>query len=85
MRVVSSSHPDECRSASGGGNSCAKLPVRAGGPARAAYAEARAELRDRDTYYAALRSAIEAQRQQSTSTDGESGDDMAVRFGDTWT
>jgi hypothetical protein len=52
--VVSSNYPDECPSASEGGDSSADLPVRAKG-------------------------------QRYTMTDGESGDDMAVRLGDTWT
>jgi hypothetical protein len=52
--VVSSNYPDECPSASQGGDSEARLPVQAEG-------------------------------QRYTVTDGESGDDMAVRLGDTWT
>jgi hypothetical protein len=78
--VVSSSYPDEWRSASEDADSCASLPVRAASPDHATSTQARAELRDRETYYAELRSATRAEM-----TDGESGDDMAVRFGDTWT
>jgi hypothetical protein len=78
--VVSSNHPDEWRSAGEGADSAAGLPVRAGGPDRATSTQARAELRDRETYYAELRSAVKAE-----GSDGESGDDMAVRLGDTWT
>jgi hypothetical protein len=78
--VVASSYPDEWRSASEGADSRAGLPVRAVSPDHATSTEARAELRDRETYYAELRSAARAEM-----TDGEGGDDMAVRFGDTWT
>ena len=77
---MSSSYPDEWRSASEDSDPCAGLPVRAVSPDRATSTQARAELRDRETYYAELRSAVPAEM-----TDGESGDDMAVRFGDTWT
>ncbi len=80
MWVVASSYPDEWWSASEGADSRARLPVRAVSPDHATSTEARAELRDRQTYYAELRSAARAQL-----TDGESGDDMAVRLGDTWT
>jgi hypothetical protein len=80
VRVVSSNRPDEWRQASEGADSRASLPVRAGSPDRATSPQARAELRDRETYYAELRSAVKGEM-----TDGESGDDMAVRLGDTWT
>ena len=63
--------------------------------------EARAEVRDRETYYAELRFAVHCQSRsiplpraalddQETDTpkrrpDDESWDDMTARFGDTWT
>jgi hypothetical protein len=63
--------------------------------------EARAEVRDRETYYAELRFAVHCQSRsiplpraalddQETDkpkrrADDESWDDMTARFGDTWT
>ena len=79
MCVVSSNYPDECGSLSEGADSCGALPFRAGGTDRSAHAEARAELRDRQTYYAELHAAVPGR------IDGESGDDMAAHLGDTWT
>lgn len=65
---------------------------------RPAPAEARAELRDRETYYAELRFAVHCQSRSipaprtacadagsGTVLTGESWDDMIARFGDTWT
>ena len=54
--VVASSYPDE------GGDHPAGLPFRTGdGHGQPAHAEARAELRDRETYYAELRFAVYCQ------------------------
>ena len=59
--------------------------------------EARAELRDRETYYAELRFAVHCQsrsipapraaldHEATGSTKGESWDEMIARFDDTWT
>jgi hypothetical protein len=70
-----------------------------GQPARGA--EARPELRDRETYYAELRFAVHCQSRSIPQSrpalddqdadlaerrpDDESWDDMIARFGDTWT
>jgi hypothetical protein len=59
--VVASNYPEEGCSASDGGDSRAKLPFRANGPDHPVYAEARAELRDRETYYTELRFAVHCQ------------------------
>ncbi|HZV09552.1 MAG TPA: hypothetical protein VFF94_07320, partial [Novosphingobium sp.] len=72
-----------------------------GRPVPAAPTGARAEVRDREAYYAELRSAVHGQSwsiplpraaldDQETDTpkrrpDDESWDDMTARFGDTWT
>ena len=72
-----------------------------GPPGPTTPAEARAEVRDRETYYAELRFAVHCQSRsiplpraaldnQETDTpkrrpDDESWDDMTARFGDTWT
>ena len=74
---------------------------RPGPPGPTTPAEARAEVRDRETYYAELRFAVHCQNRsiplpraalddQETDTpkrrpDDESWDDMTARFGDTWT
>ena len=75
--------------------------IRTGGTSRPAHTEARAELRDRETYYAELRFAVHCQSRsipqpraalddQDTDLtkrrpDDESWDDIIARFGDTWT
>ena len=83
--VVASSYPEEGRSASDDGEGRRELPSRASGDAgRPAHTEARAELRDRETYYTELRFAVHC---QSRST----GPIPAPRSGledlgaDTWT
>jgi hypothetical protein len=84
--VVSSNYPDECGSAGEGADSCARLPFRGGGTGRAAHAEARAELRDRETYYAELHAAVQTETGPVPGRiDREGGDDVAAYFGDTWT
>src|ERR1039457_3806261 len=50
--VVASNYPAEARSASEGGDEPTRLPFRAGGANHPTHSEARAELRDRETYYA---------------------------------
>jgi hypothetical protein len=59
---VASSFPEEGQSASADGEGRRKLPFRAGGGSgHPAHTEARAELRDRETYYAELRFAVHCQ------------------------
>jgi hypothetical protein len=55
---VASNYPDEGLPANQDGNFRADLPSRMGGTGHPAYTEARAELRDRETYYAELRFAV---------------------------
>jgi hypothetical protein len=83
--VVASSYPEEGQSASDDGEDHRKLPFRAGGGAgHSAYTEARAELRDRETYYAELRFAVHC---QSRSTDAIPAPRTALddHGADTWT
>ena len=61
VRAVASNYPDEDRSASDGGDEPAKLPFRSSGADHPAYTTARAELRDRETYYTELRFAVHCQ------------------------
>jgi hypothetical protein len=79
---VASNYPDDGRPPNEAVDHRADPPVRAGGTSHPAYTEARAELRDRETYYAELRFAVHC---QSRSIPGESWDDMIARFDDTWT
>ena len=59
---MASSYPDEGLPANEGGDYRADLPFRTGGGhGQPAHAEARAELRDRETYYAELRFAVHCQ------------------------
>ena len=59
---MASSYPDEGPPANGGADYPADLPFRAGsGHGQPARTEARAELRDRQTYYAELRFAVHCQ------------------------
>jgi hypothetical protein len=58
---VASNYPDEGLPANEGGDYPADLPFRTGGNGRPAHTEARAELRDRETYYAELRFAVHCQ------------------------
>ena len=98
---MASNYPDEGLPANEGGDYSADLPFRTGGMSRPAHTEARAELRDRETYYAELRFAVHCESRsipqpraalddQETDKpkrrpDDESWDDMTARFGDTWT
>jgi len=98
---VASEYPGEGQSASDDGGSGAELPFRTGGTERTPPAEARPELRDRETYYAELRFAVHCQSRSipqpravlddedadltKRRPDDESWDDMIARFGDTWT
>ena len=58
---MASSCPDEGLPANEGENQRADLPLRSGGNSRPPHTEARAELRDRETYYAELRFAVHCQ------------------------
>jgi hypothetical protein len=98
---VASNYPDEGLPANEDGDFRADLPSRMSGTGHPAHTEARAELRDRETYYAELRFAVHCQSRsiplpraalddQETDKpkrrpDDESWDDMTARFGDTWT
>ena len=97
---MASNYPDEGPPANEGGDYSADLPFRTGGMSRPAHTEARAELRDRETYYAELRFAVHCQSRSIPApraalddegssghgcTEGESWDEMIARFDDTWT
>ena len=58
---MASSRPDEGRPANESGDHRADLPSRPAGNRHPAPTEARAELRDRETYYAELRFAVHCQ------------------------
>jgi hypothetical protein len=58
---VASNYEDGDRSADEGADLPSDLPFRTGGTSRPAHTEARAELRDRETYYAELRFAVHCQ------------------------
>jgi hypothetical protein len=104
VRVVASKYDDEGRSPDAGAESYDQLPFRetgVGRPDPKTALEARAEVRDRETYYTELRFAVHCQSRsiplpraalddQETDKpkrrpDDESWDDMTARFGDTWT
>ena len=55
---MASEYPDESLPEDEGGDFRADLPSRTGGSGHPAHTEARAELRDRETYYAELRFAV---------------------------
>jgi hypothetical protein len=58
---VASNYPNEGLPANENGDFRADLPSRLGGTSRPAHTAARAELRDRETYYAELRFAVHCQ------------------------
>jgi hypothetical protein len=58
---VASKYEDEGLPANEGGDFPPDLPFRSGGTSQSAHTEARAELRDRETYYAELRFAVHCQ------------------------
>ena len=94
---MASSCPDEGRPANEGGDHRAGLPFRSGGNRHPADTEARAEVRDRETYYAELRFAVHCESRsipapraalddrEDEGTKGESWDEMIARFDETWT
>ena len=91
--------PDEGPTSREGDEPGPELPRRVPGAGHAAHTEARAELRDRETYYTELRLAVIGQRQSAprpraplddqptgeADTWNRSEDDMTPRFDDTWT
>jgi hypothetical protein len=97
--VVASKYEDEGQSPDEWADSSAKLPFREAAAGRPTPTEARAEVRDRETYYAELRFAVHCQSRSiplpraapddadtpKRRPDDESWDDMTSRFGDTWT
>jgi hypothetical protein len=84
---VASNLPDEGLPANEGEDHRAGLPSRPGGTGRPAHIEARAELRDRETYYAELRFAVHCQSRSIPVPRPalDDWDEMIARFGDTWT
>ena len=94
---MTSGRPDEGLPVNEGGDHRADLPLRSGGHRHPAHTEARAEVRDRETYYAELRFAVHCQSRaipvpraalddrEHGGTEGESWDEMIARFDDTWT
>lgn len=91
---MGNNYPDEGRGASDGEGFGAGLPFRAGGPDHPSYTEARAEVRDRETYYTELRFAICGQTGPTPApraalddlaSDAERWDEIVAHFGDTWT
>ncbi len=64
---MASNYPDEGQSADDGGDDRARLPFRAGGPDHPAHTEARAEVRDRETYYTELRLAVHCQSRSDSA------------------
>jgi hypothetical protein len=83
--VVASSYPEESRSANDDGEGRRELPFRAGGGAgHSAGTEARAELRDRETYYIELRLAVHCQSRSAGAIPAPRTvlDDLGA---DTWT
>ncbi len=98
---MASNYSGEGQPASGAGDSGAGLPFQTDGTGRTPPAEARPELRNRETYYAELRFAVHCQSRSipqprpaldDQDTDltkrrpgDESWDDIIARFGDTWT
>jgi hypothetical protein len=99
--VVASKYEDEGESPDERADLPAELPVRTVGATRRGPDEARAEVRDRETYYAELRFAVHCQSRsvpapraalddqvadtRERRRNDESWDDMTARFGDTWT
>jgi hypothetical protein len=98
---LASKYSGEGQPASSAGDSGAGLPLRTGGTGRTPPAEARPELRDRETYDAELRFAVHCQSRSIPQPraalddqdadlakhrpDDERWDDIIARFGDTWT
>jgi hypothetical protein len=78
---MASYHPEDGQSSSDDGETRPKLPFRVPGASHAAHTEARAELRDRETYYIELRLAVRGQsrfvpRPRTALDDGGSTDEQ---------
>ena len=87
---MASNYPEEGRSASEGGDEPVRLPFRSGGSGHPAQTEARAELRDRETYYTELRFAVHCQSRSHPSVGSAPGipvprTSLDDRGSDTWT
>jgi hypothetical protein len=98
---VASNYSGESRPANEDGESRPELPFRTGSSDYSAHTEARAELRDRETYYAELRFAVHCQSRSIPvprlaledegpdiwpgRSEAEVWDEIVARFGDTWT
>jgi hypothetical protein len=99
--VVTSRYEDEGQAPDEGADLPARLPFREPGATSRDSTEARAEVRDRETYYTELQFAVHCQSRslpapraalddqiagtRERRPDDESWDDMISRFGDTWT
>ena len=98
---MASRYEDEGQAPDEGSDLPTRLPFREAGATRRDPAEARAEVRDRETYYTELQFAVHCQSRslpvpraalddqitdiRERRPDEESWDDMPSRFGDTWT
>jgi hypothetical protein len=84
---VASKYSPEGQSADDGGDDRDRLPFRAGGPDYSAHTEARAEVRDRETYYAELRFAVHCQNRPDSAHPSIPAPRAAVSDpgSDTWT
>jgi len=78
---VASNYPDESLPANEDGDFRADLPFRTGGTDHPAHAEARAELRDRETYYAELRFAVHCQSRSIPAPRAALDDEGSDTFG----
>ncbi|MBV9093046.1 MAG: hypothetical protein JO132_04085 [Streptosporangiaceae bacterium] len=75
---MASKYPHEGQETGDGGEAAAELRFRSPGASRPAHGEARAELRDRETYYEQLRFAVHCQSRSVPVP-------RAAPGGDTWT
>jgi hypothetical protein len=98
---VASNYPHEDPSVSEDGEAQPELPSRPGGSDYSAHTEARAEVRDRETYYTELRFAVHCQSRSipvpraaledegpdiwPVRSQDDAWDEIVARFGDTWT
>lgn len=78
---MASNYPDEGLPANEDGDFRADLPFRTGGTDHPAHAEARAELRDRETYYAELRFAVHCQSRSIPAPRAALDDEGSDTFG----
>ncbi|MGH3188849.1 MAG: hypothetical protein ACRDPY_10225 [Streptosporangiaceae bacterium] len=95
---MASNSPYEGRPTSDAEGERSRLPIRTAGASHPPHTEARAELRDRETYYAELRHAVHrrsrtaeavpdiaAPADQTARDDNWTRDEMATPAADTWT